>query len=94
MLKADGNGVFGPQAKLGAGGVLRHEHPPPDILARKVDEHVRGLQNGRLDAPVSLALEKRDQRNNGIGLRHVRRPNPSSGLLNLFVLSHFLHANR
>ena len=60
----------GLQAQLRAGRILRHEHAPPDILAREVDEHVRRLQHRRLDPRIALALEQRDQRNNGIRLRH------------------------
>ena len=70
MLEADGDRVFGPEAQLRAGRILRHEHAPPDILAREVDEHVRRLQHRRLDPRIALALEQRDQRNNGIRLRH------------------------
>ncbi len=76
VLEADGNGVFGPQAQFRAGGVLRHEHAAADVLARQIDEDVRRLQDCRLDPRISLALEKRDQRNNGIRLRHWRRSNP------------------
>ena len=45
-----------------AGRVLRHEHAPPNVLARKVDEHVGRLEHGRLDPRIALALEQRDQR--------------------------------
>ena len=62
MPAADRDGVFGAKAELAAGRVLRHEHPAPDILAGEVDEDVGGLQHGRLEARVTLALEERDQR--------------------------------
>src|SRR6478735_1989237 len=81
MLEADGDRVFGTQAQLRAGRILGHEHAPPDILAREVDEHVRRLQHRRLDPRIALTLEQRDQRNNGIRLRHWLRPILNSGML-------------
>ena len=59
-----------------AGRILRHEHAAANILARQVDEYIGRLQHCRLDPRIALALEKRDQRNNGIRLRHWRRSNP------------------
>jgi hypothetical protein len=61
VLEADRDGVFGPQAQLGAGDVLGHEHAPADVLAGQVDEHLGRLQNGRLDATEALARKQPDQ---------------------------------
>src|SRR5215218_5640272 len=71
MPAADRYGVFGSKSELAAGRVLRHEHPAPDILAGEVDEDVGGLQHGRLEARVTLALEERDQRVVCGGCRHA-----------------------
>ncbi len=70
VRKADRDRVFRAQAEFGAGRILRHEHPPPDVLARQVDEHVRRLEHRRLDALKALLREQRDQGLEGLPCRH------------------------
>jgi hypothetical protein len=73
VVAADGDGVLGTQAPLGAVRVLGHEDAAADVLARQLDEGVGGLEDPGLDPFEPLAPEQREQR-----LRVPRFPHGSA----------------
>ena len=58
---ADGNRIFGPQAKLLARGVGGQEQAAADLLARHVEKDRRGMENRRLGS-LEAGLEEMIER--------------------------------
>ena len=60
IIERDGNGVFGPQAKLRVAAVVDEIKPPAKILAEPVEKHPRRLQQRGL-APREPRVDKMRQ---------------------------------
>ena len=61
VIEADGNGVFGPQAQLGARRVGGDVEAAANVLAREVEEDRRRLEDFRLGAVVARLDEMADE---------------------------------
>ena len=72
IISADRDGVFGTQTELGAGGVGRQIEMAAKILARAVEKDARGLEQLRLMAGESRALEMREDGGERLGAVSVR----------------------